>query len=1029
MPVSDQTVSLKLQGDASDLKSEVESAGRTMEELAGTADGAAGSIEGVIAGATSAAGEAGQAISGLEGELSSLTDADRQILIEAEIDQAQQDIARIDEQLESTLSDGDRQILIEAEIDQAQQDIARLDEQLEGSLTDQEIAVLVDERAEAVAKIDRLEGELSSLTDADREVSIDADTGQAEQDLARLEGELDGLSDADRSILIEAEIGQAEENIARIDQQLEDTTLDDREIAILVDERNEASSKLEELRSELGELDAASQQAASGSQAAWAQYGDVIMGVGVAATGAGVALEGFNRGQQDTRAVAGRLANALEGETTSSVMGMAAEIHNATTDLDNLVHSMEIGRQQGITSGEALQEYALFWDMVGDATGESDVALAEASSSLRAVGIAAGEEGDALAAFGYISQETTSSVGDLLKFLERTGPQLRDLGLDINDAAALLGILEQEFGMSGRVARTEFRKAVNEANGDLSTMLDTLGVSETQFASYRAEVDRSSQVIERNAEAFAETRTAMQGVQAWLESTAARFSGVTEAASMLSPVLTGAGGGVMALDGLRRMLEHSSVSMAGLQTGAANFGRFLVGPWGIALAGGALALKHFADRANDLEAASQSLEGHLADVAAGSDVLNDAWLRQEMASAGVLETWEALGIDLDTLRGALMGVPEDVATVEGALNSSRGAWESLSDAAHGLSGGLVGNENDVRELHRVLGALGIEIEGMIPLFEEQERQARNNEAATARLTGQAEAYGAELGVATDATGVATDAAGDYESAMDDLEGQIEDTRTAQQRYIDDVRAAEDPVFALDRALQSVEDAQQKYTDAVEEYGAESREAQQASFELMGKLSDLERAAIDGDLSFSAFDDRLEMWVDQGRITAAQADATRDRVRDLTGAAEDYAGNYTATIKAETASSEAAIARVQAALGRIPRFTHTTVVASTDTSGMRSIPGQIERRAEGGPVWPGQPFWVGEEGPELVTFGEAGYVHDATTSAQMAPAMPAGHDGARAGVTFQPVTNIYGDVGRETLAEKRHQDRLMYRQLA
>jgi hypothetical protein len=92
-----------------------------------------------------------------------------------------------------------------------------------------------------------------------------------------------------------------------------------------------------------------------------------------------------------------------------------------------------------------------------------------------------------------------------------------------------------------------------------------------------------------------------------------------------------------------------------------------------------------------------------------------------------------------------------------------------------------------------------------------------------------------------------------------------------------------------------------------------------------------------------------------KITADQADATRKRVRDLTGAAEDYSGNYTATIKAETASSLAAINRVRDVLGRIPRFTYTTVVASTDTSGMRSIPGRIEARADGGPVWPGEPF--------------------------------------------------------------------------
>jgi len=36
----------------------------------------------------------------------------------------------------------------------------------------------------------------------------------------------------------------------------------------------------------------------------------------------------------------------------------------------------------------------------------------------------------------------------------------------------------------------------------------------------------------------------------------------------------------------------------------------------------------------------------------------------------------------------------------------------------------------------------------------------------------------------------------------------------------------------------------------------------------------------------------------------------------------------------------------------------------------------------GPSASGAPYWVGEKGPELVTFGRSGYVHDAATSARM-----------------------------------------------
>jgi hypothetical protein len=84
------------------------------------------------------------------------------------------------------------------------------------------------------------------------------------------------------------------------------------------------------------------------------------------------------------------------------------------------------------------------------------------------------------------------------------------MGADVNDAAAILGVLESELGMSGRTARTEFRSAVSEADGDLGAMLETLGISEEQFGSYRQAVEDSSGVIERNAEIHADSYTPMQ---------------------------------------------------------------------------------------------------------------------------------------------------------------------------------------------------------------------------------------------------------------------------------------------------------------------------------------------------------------------------------------------------------------------------------------------------------------------------------------------------------------------------------------
>jgi len=244
--------------------------------------------------------------------------------------------------------------------------------------------------------------------------------------------------------------------------------------------------------------------------------------VTLAAGATGAAIEAMARKQAPLTEQT-KILSASLGMTEKEMRQLAISTSNVTFPLEDVLDLFEIGKQQGIRSAEALKEYAEFWDMVGDATGESSTALAESSSALRAVGIAVGEESLALSAFGYITENTTSSIAEFLQFLQRTGPDLRSLGLDIDDTAAILGILEHEFGMSGRMAISEFGKAVNESEGEVSLMLHSLGITTNMFQDYQSAVDASSDIIERNAGAHADVHTWMQKLQHKLKETAYSF--------------------------------------------------------------------------------------------------------------------------------------------------------------------------------------------------------------------------------------------------------------------------------------------------------------------------------------------------------------------------------------------------------------------------------------------------------------------------------------------------------------------------
>jgi hypothetical protein len=226
-------------------------------------------------------------------------------------------------------------------------------------------------------------------------------------------------------------------------------------------------------------------------------------------------------------------------------------------------------------------------------------------------------------------------------------------------------------------------------------------------------------------------------------------------------------------------MQGLGISLGDIKTKAAAFARFLVGPWGIALwrrrsstqAHGRPCRRTRQGNRNHRKPHERRLLG---DRRAGRLVPRS----RTGKSRGVWETWEQSGLSLDTLRGAMMGVESDLKAVTAARRRvlvvrepQRGdqqhrRHDHVRDGPSVPRRHLRGPRTQRRALLPARRRRGV-----APALQELEEKSRANDAATARLTGQAEAYGAALGESTDATGVASDAAGDYEAAMGDLEGR------------------------------------------------------------------------------------------------------------------------------------------------------------------------------------------------------------------------------------------------------------------
>tara|TARA_Y100000034_G_scaffold9547_1_gene10196 strand:- start:604 stop:2433 length:1830 start_codon:yes stop_codon:yes gene_type:complete len=262
------------------------------------------------------------------------------------------------------------------------------------------------------------------------------------------------------------------------------------------------------------------------------------IGVGLVALGAGV--ETLAQKQAPLTEATRKLATQT-GFTEEAIRGMATELSNATFPLDSALELMELGAQQGLESAEALKEYANFWDMVGDATGLGAEALAKSGAALAAVGVEVGNESELLGAFGLVSQESTQSVQEFLEGIKLLAPEMSTMGISVDEAAVIMTAMERELGLTARTARTEFKEALEQSETGLAGVLEQLGLSEAQIATYSAKLGESSDVIQANADAHASTKTVMDKLKSSFSDLAFANGAMIEKASMMAPIFMAAG--------------------------------------------------------------------------------------------------------------------------------------------------------------------------------------------------------------------------------------------------------------------------------------------------------------------------------------------------------------------------------------------------------------------------------------------------------------------------------------------------------
>ena len=317
--------------------------------------------------------------------------------------------------------------------------------------------------------------------------------------------------------------------------------------------------------------------------------------IGVGMVAMGVGIEAVAQKQAGLTESTRKLANATQF-SEDEIRTMASSLSNATFPLESVLDLMELGAQQGLESADALKKYATFWDTVGDATGLSAEALAKSGAALAAVGVEVGSESELLGAFGLVSQESTQSVQEFLDGIGKMAPELSDMGISVNEAAVIMTAMERELGLTARTARTEFKEAMETSTTGLAGVLEQLGLTEAQLATYEAKLGESTDVIQENADAHASTKTVMDNLKSSFSDLIFENGALIEKASMLAPIFMAAGPIVAGFSGIvgfmTPVIHGAKLAMIGLNLSMGPIALIIIGI-GLAIAAAFLIWKNW----------------------------------------------------------------------------------------------------------------------------------------------------------------------------------------------------------------------------------------------------------------------------------------------------------------------------------------------------------------------------------------------------------------------------------------------------
>lgn len=264
----------------------------------------------------------------------------------------------------------------------------------------------------------------------------------------------------------------------------------------------------------------------------------VAAGAGLAAVGKGA--QSVLDKTQGMRETLGRTSQTM-GVSADEANRLARSMSNATFPIDDTVATMDELATQGVTTKQQMREVATAADMVADATGSTAESIASsAGPALRAMGEDVTDLNEHMDTFTFISRNTTMSVEGFSKTVRKVGPEIEEMGLSVDDTAAILAALEEK-GMDSRTAMREFRQAANDAEGDQQKLMQSLNLSSDALDQQRSALEKAQGSTKEHAEAANESLSTMDRLRAKFDDVKLAAGNLLGPISAVAPAMQAAG--------------------------------------------------------------------------------------------------------------------------------------------------------------------------------------------------------------------------------------------------------------------------------------------------------------------------------------------------------------------------------------------------------------------------------------------------------------------------------------------------------